>query len=215
MKILNTEELNKIKNIDKSQRFAYLLDYYKFYFFLFIMIVILLIQITVIIFRNFQDTKLFCAFINQNGIEQNHITLLENAFCDFKGFSSWNEVVSFEYGMDFSDSSLAVASQIKLESYLHTNTLDTVISTTDFISEYGTTDIFINLNDFLPDELLKKYSDKIMYTMDSEANRIPIAISLDNSNLSSKIPLSDDSVIAVCSLANHPDVVLDFIKYCI
>ena len=60
--------------------------------------------------------------------------------------------------------------------------------------------------------------DDVVYDMipvyEKQEDKEAIFASLD-SYLSSKLPLSDGSSLSVCTDKNHPDVIQDFIKYCL
>ena len=63
-------------------------------------------------------------------------------------------------------------------------------------------------------EKLEK-ENRLLIAVDGGGNKICTGISLDDSYLSSKLPLSDESSLSVCTDKNHPDVIQNFITYCI
>lgn len=207
------EEKEKLKNMKNfNERFTYITAYYRIPIIIGVVILFLMYQAGSIIFRGAQDTMLYFGSINQPGITSQSVKILEEEFYELEGFSGWKQVLSFETGMDFEDESLSTASTIKFQSYLSTDTLDVLVTTEEFL--YENSNIFINLKSILPVEMQSSLSSYFLYTENSSGDLIPIGISLNESSLAKKVELSNDAVLAVCSINHHPEVVLDFISYC-
>ena len=87
--------------------------------------------------------------------------------------------------------------------------------TPPFLLLHGTKDTQVPVfhSDILYEKLEKE--NRLLTAVDGDGNKICTGISLDDSYLSSKLPLSDESSLSVCTDKNHPDVIQDFITYCI
>lgn len=197
-----------------KEKISYLWSYYRLQFGGIILAIFIVIQIIGAVYRNMQETLLFCAFINQPQITETNSSIISNSFYELEGFSGWKNIITFDTGMNFDDASVSDASIIKFQSYTNTNTLDTVITTLPVIESLQTEGVWISLSELFTENELALYSDNIIYHTTNDNQQIPIAISLNNSTLSDKIPIMEDSVIAVCSLQNHPEIIKDFISYC-
>ena len=84
-------------------------------------------------------------------------------------------------------------------------------------SYYTAQNACLDLSSFLSEDLYEKLEkeNRLLTAIDGNGNKIHTGISLDDSYLSSKLPLSDGSSLSVCTDKNHPDVIQDFIKYCL
>lgn len=84
-------------------------------------------------------------------------------------------------------------------------------------SYYTAQNACLDLSSFLSEDLYEKLENenRLLTAVDGGGNKICTGISLDDSYLSSKLPLSDESSLSVCTDKNHPDVIQDFITYCI
>ena len=109
------------------------------------------------------------------------------------------------------------ASNIKLTSLLATDTVDVLITVPQMFSYYTAQNACLDLSSFLSEDLYEKLEkeNRLLIAVDGGGNKICTGISLDDSYLSSKLPLSDESSLSVCTDKNHPDVIQDFIKYCL
>ena len=102
-------------------------------------------------------------------------------------------------------------------SLLATDTVDVLITVPQMFSYYTAQNAFLDLSSLLSEDLYEKLEkeNRLLTAIDGNGNKIHTGISLDDSYLSSKLPLSDGSSLSVCTDKNHPDVIQDFIKYCL
>ena len=151
--------------------------------------------------------------------------LPQKEFEEKNGFDkTWKENTIFDCSLSVDDSNKEVydqyyntASNIKLTSLLATDTVDVLITVPQMFSYYTAQNACLDLSSFLSEDLYEKLEkeNRLLTAVDGGGNKICTGISLDDSYLSSKLPLSDESSLSVCTDKNHPDVVQDFITYCI
>ena len=191
-------ELEKLKQMSIEDRLWYIWEYYKLQIFAFFLVIFLLYEAGTCIYRNLQDTMLYCVTVNET-------SLLSS---DFSIVHSNKEVYDQYYN---------TASNIKLTSLLATDTVDVLITVPQMFSYYTAQNACLDLSSFLSEDLYEKLEkeNRLLTAVDGGGNKICTGISLDDSYLSSKLPLSDESSLSVCTDKNHPDVVQNFITYCI
>ena len=144
------------------------------------------------------------------------VTEMENKIKDFLpnvfGYDTIKKQLKEVYDQYYN-----TASNIKLTSLLATDTVDVLITVPQMFSYYTAQNACLDLSSFLSEDLYEKLEkeNRLLTAVDGGGNKICTGISLDDSYLSSKLPLSDESSLSVCTDKNHPDVIQDFIKYCL
>lgn len=132
-------ELEKLKQMSIEDRLWYIWEYYKLQIFAFFLVIFLLYEAGACIYRNLQDTMLYCVTVNETSLLSSDFSVVQKEFEEKNGFDkTWKQNTIFD-----------------------------------------------------------------------------CSLSIDDSYLSSKLPLSDGSSLSVCTDKNHPDVIQDFIKYCL
>ena len=192
-------ELEKLKQMSIEDRLWYIWEYYKLQIFAFFLVIFLLYEAGTCIYRNLQDTMLYCVTVNETSLLSSDFSIVQKEFEEKNGFDkTWKENTIFDCSLSVDDSNKEVYDQ-------YYNTASNIKLTS------------LDLSSFLSEDLYEKLEkeNRLLTAVDGGGNKICTGISLDDSYLSSKLPLSDESSLSVCTDKNHPDVVQDFITYCI
>lgn len=218
-------ELEKLKQMSIEDRIWYIWEYYKLQIFAFFLVIFLLYEAGACIYRNLQDTMLYCVTVNETSLLSSDFSVVQKEFEEKNGFDkTWKKNTIFDCSLSVDDSNKEVydqyyntASNIKLTSLLATDTVDVLITVPQMFSYYTAQNAFLDLSSLLSEDLYEKLEkeNRLLTAIDGNGNKIHTGISLDDSYLSSKLPLSDGSSLSVCTDKNHPDVIQDFIKYCL
>lgn len=216
-------ELKKLKDMPAGDRLWYIWEYYKIPLLGCVLTVFLLYEAIACIYRNMQDTMLYCVTINETHVSSADLAAVQKEFEARNGIDqTWRQDTEFDIslsmegsGEDTSDFFYSSASTIKFESLVATHTIDVLITVPDMLAVYTNENLFLDLEEILPSEL---YSDLearglIIRQKDSDGNEISAGISLDASPLSEKLKLAQGSSLSVCTMENHPDMIFDFILY--
>lgn len=218
-------ELEKLKKMSMSDRIWYIWEYYKIPIFAVLLAIFLLYEVGACIYRNLQDTMLYCVTVNETSLLSSDFNTVQKEFEARNGIDqTWRKDTVFDCSLSVDDSNEGVydqyyntASNIKLMSFLSTNTVDVMITVPQMFSYYTTQNTYLDLSEFLPDELYQKLDqeNRLLTAVDGNGNTVCTGISLDDSYLSSQLELSDSSALCVCTDKNHPDITIDFIEYSI
>ncbi len=218
-------ELNKLKQMNASDRVWYIWEYYKIPIFAIILCIFLLYEVGACIYRNMQDTMLYCVTVNETSLLSSDFKTVQKEFEARNDIDkTWRKDTVFDCSLSVDESNEEVydqyyntASNIKLTSLLATDTVDVLITVPQMFSYYTSQNAYLELSDFLSDDLYKRLEqeDRLLTAADGDGNQICAGISLDNSYLSEKLSLEEGSVLSVCTDKNYPDIVRDFIEYAI
>lgn len=218
-------ELSKLKQMSMGDRVWYIWEYYKIPIFAIILVLFLLYEAGTCIYRNLQDTMLYCVTINETNLLSSDFSVVQKDFEARNGFDqTWKTDTVFDCSLSVDDSNKEVydqyyntASNIKLTSLLSTDTVDVLITVPQMFSYYTSQNAYLDLSSFLSDSLYEKLDaeNRLLTAVDGNGNEICAGILLDNSYLSEQLPLTQGSSLSVCTDKNHPDVIEDFIEYSI
>lgn len=216
-------ELAKLKQMSGGDRIWYIWEYYKIPILACILILFALYEIGACIYRNMQDTMLYCVVINEPNVSSADIASVQQEFEARNGIDqTWRKNTEFDIslsiddsGEDMSDFFYSSASTIKFESLVATDTIDVLITVPAMHTYYASQNLFVDLRDILPQELYDRLDgeERLIWQTDSSGESLPVGILLDNSYLSEQTSLEEGSSLSVCTTENHIDMILDFIEY--
>lgn len=216
-------ELAKLKEMNGSDRIWYIWEYYKIPILACILLLFVLYEIGACIYRNMQDTMLYCVMINEPYVSSSDLAVIREEFEERNGIDkTWRMDTEFDISMTIdgsgettSDFFYSSASTIKFESLVATNTIDVLITVPDLHAYYAGQDLFVSLKDTLPKELYTRLEEdgRLIVQKDFNGTMVPVGISLDNSYLSDRLHLENGSSLSICTAENHLDMVFDFIEY--
>jgi hypothetical protein len=163
--------------------------------------------------RSRQECMLYLAFIDQSYSGERETDNLKEDFYASQGFSG-HQTITFDTSINLSDASFRNASEIMLQSLLGTDTLDAVITKEDIVQEYAERgNVWLNLDSVLSEEMSEALASEIYYAPDLTGDDVPTGLLLRRSKLVSAYGMDEDSVLCICNMENHPEVVLDFIRF--
>lgn len=226
MKVKNFKtELAKLKDMSLKDRLWYIWEYYKLWLLALVFIIFLIFEMTSWIYRNMQDTMLYCLIINEPKVSSFEVSNLQHSFETLEGFDKdWKKTTEFDSSLsiaasseELSDFFYSSASTIKLEALAATDSIDVLITVPTMLEYYTSQNLFIDIASVLPDDIVSRLTaeDRIISGRNSDGNSLSCAVSLDDSYLSTLIPLDDNSSLSICTDKNYPDIIIDFIRYAV
>ena len=213
-------EKQKLKDMGWRDRIWYLWAYYKVPLLACILILFILFETGAWIYRNMQDTMLYCVVINEPDTSSSAISAVQSEFETRNGFDKdWRKTTEFDCSMsmdgsseELSDFFYSSASTIKLESLIATDSIDILITVPIMADYYKDQNLYMDLSSILPDDLYKKLDDEGRILKNGS---VSYAILLDDTPISEKLSLEEGSTLSVCTDKNYPDFIFDFISYAI
>ena len=206
------DELKKLKKMNQKDKCWYIWEYYKIPVLIFAVVLFLLFQAGGALYRSGEDCMLYCVFLELPSATEQKTKQLQDDFYETMNFSD-RETVTFDTSLSLSDPAYRDASVIILQSLLGTGTADVVVTTPELLNDYCGQDAFLNLSKVLPAELFTDFSSDLIYAENSSGQSIPAGIRLKESILPSVYGVDEDAVLAVCTLENHPEVIIDFLYF--
>lgn len=210
----------KIKEMSWKDRLWYLWAYYKIPLIACIFILFILFETGSWIYRNMQDTMLYCVVINEPDTSSSAIASIQSEFESRNGFDkNWRQTTEFDCSMamgatseELSDFFYSSASTIKLESLVATNSIDVLITVPVMADYYKDQNLYMDLTTLLPSNLYEQLDKKgRILTNDSVA----YGILLNDTLIAKKLSLEDGSVLSICTDQNFPNYIFDFISYAV
>ena len=210
----------KIKEMSWKDRLWYLWAYYKIPLIACIFILFILFETGSWIYRNMQDTMLYCVVINEPDTSSSAIASIQSEFESRNGFDkNWRQTTEFDCSMamgatseELSDFFYSSASTIKLESLVATNSIDVFITVPVMADYYKDQNLYMDLTTLLPSNLYEQLDKEgRILTNDSVA----YGILLNDTLIAKKLSLEDGSVLSICTDQNFPNYIFDFISYAV
>lgn len=210
----------KIKEMSWKDRLWYLWAYYKIPLIACIFILFILFETGSWIYRNMQDTMLYCVVINEPDTSSSAIASIQSEFESRNGFDkNWRQITEFDCSMamgatseELSDFFYSSASTIKLESLVATNSIDVLITVPVMADYYKDQNLYMDLTTLLPSNLYEQLDKEgRILTNDSVA----YGILLNDTLIAKKLSLEDGSVLSICTDQNFPNYIFDFISYAV
>lgn len=210
----------KIKEMSWKDRLWYLWAYYKIPLIACIFILFILFETGSWIYRNMQDTMLYCVVINEPDTSSSAIASIQSEFESRNGFDkNWRQTTEFDCSMvmgatseELSDFFYSSASTIKLESLVATNSIDVLITVPVMANYYKDQNLYMDLTTLLPSNLYEQLDKEgRILTNDSVA----YGILLNDTLIAKKLSLEDGSVLSICTDQNFPNYIFDFISYAV
>ncbi|MDE6219024.1 MAG: hypothetical protein K2G51_01060 [Lachnospiraceae bacterium] len=203
------EEKEKLKKMTPPDRRWYIWNYYRVPILIGLVVLFILYQAGGAFLRSRQDCMLYCAFINQTPAGESQLARLKDDFYARENFGGL-QVITFDTSINLTDDLYSDASSIVFQSLTGTDTVDIVITKQSIMEQYHNQNVFLDLQDLLPPQDLELL-ETALYCDPETSN--PIGIYLKNSILPSAYGLDEDSILGVCTLNNHPDVIQDFLSF--
>ena len=206
------KEVEKLKTMNLKDKFWYLGAYYKIPLLILLAALFLLWQAADAFSRSRQDCMLYCAFINQTYAGEENIEIVQNDFYTSENFSK-RQTLTFDASIDLTDDLYRNASSILFQSLIGTDTVDIVITKKEIMDIYHDQNVFLDLRSLLSDEQISRFNGELYYDTNAGGQSVPMGIYLRNSILPAGYGLDEDSILSVCTLKNHPEIIVNFIDF--
>ena len=183
-------ELEKIKQMSGKDRIWYIYEYYKFHIVAVILAFTLLWVVGSSLYRQTFTTRLTFAIVNDRSGGESSMDEFENSLKEALGFGK-KDLIEINSGLFINTdepqaSQYAYASMAKIAALSAGGNLDIIIADPQTIQHYGSQNAFLNLEDFLPEDLKDRAETEglFFYTDNGSGQSIAAAISLDSTDFS-------------------------------
>lgn len=157
------KETHKMKDMSLKGKLAYFWDYYKVHTLVAIVSVFLIAALIHDIATS-KDYAFYGVYFNARQTFSAEEQM--NAFCDYAGIDTENYQALLDNTMYYSTEDMSettIASSQKFAAMIQTREIDMVIADEDVFTNYSVNEIFYDLRDILPEDLLEQYKDRIYY----------------------------------------------------
>ena len=218
-KNLNSE-LEKLKHMSVKDKIWYILEYYKFHMIAIILFISMLWVIGSSIYRQSFTTRLTLAIVNDYSGGNSSIEPLENSLKDALGCGK-KDLIEINSGLFINTdepqaSQYAYASMAKIAALSAGGNLDIIIADPQTIQHYGSQNAFLNLEDFLPEDLKDRAETEglFFYTDNEKGQSTAAAISLEPTAFSDMTGVSiQPPYLAVIASSQHTEDTLRAIHW--
>lgn len=209
-------ERKKLSEMSLSDKIWYIWEYYKFHI-IGIFLVILVISVVITSVRNASiDPGIYCVIINNRSSQELDTSVLEQDFCEHMGFGEKQPVYAESMFISYGDEATeySYASMAKLSALIASKDLDVIISDRENIDHYTSMDGFVDLEQFLPQDVLLAAKDRLIYTKDSSGRSVASSIDISGTWLAERMHLAEEaSSLGVVSNLRHTDNAIALIRY--
>ena len=218
-KNLNSE-LEKLKHMSFKDKIWYILEYYKFHMIAIILFISMLWVIGSSIYRQSFTTRLTLAIVNDYSGGNSSVEPLENGLKDALGCGK-KDLIEINFGLFINTdepqaSQYAYASMAKIAALSAGGNLDIIIADPQTIQHYGSQNAFLNLEDFLPEDLKDRAEKEglFFYTDNEKGQSTAAAISLEPTAFSDMTGVSiQPPYLAVIASSQHTEDTLRAIQW--
>lgn len=159
-----------------KKKLQYIWDYYKWYFIIPIIVLFFAFSIISSFIENNKPKDISVAFVNAN---ENLIEQVENIF-DGKDIVIYKDFFQSENQSLDTDS---VANIQKFSAFLTNGGFDVAFSPDYSVETFSKSDAYVNLAEFLPDELYKAVSNDLFFCENSQGENIPVGIVIEQNQI--------------------------------
>jgi len=157
------QERQKTKNMSLKGKLSYFWDYYKIHT---IVVIVAVFLITAIV-QDIASAKDYAFYgIYFNAMQTFSANEQMERFSDYLELDTENFQALLDSSMYYSLTDLSettLASSQKFAAMIHAGDVDTVVADEDVFANYAVNEIFYDLREILPKDLLEKYKDDIFY----------------------------------------------------
>ena len=211
-----SDECNKFKQMNAKQKLGYLWDYYRYYLYILILIVLVIFYIADALHQRSREIVLQ-GFFSNDDYNLFDADAIAKDFSQHLDLGPKQRVVfddSLYVDLD-SSSEYVVASQGKISGYIAAKELDFIVTTPELVKHYSTHIPLMDLEVFLPKDLLNNISDYIYYVGGMDQVKKAYAIDLSQSRFMKNITEKGDNpyYLIIPSNATASEELFTFIKY--
>lgn len=157
------KEHQKTKDMSFKGKLSYFWDYYKVHTFVAIISVIIIVTVIHDIVTS-KDYAFYGVYFNARQTFSAEEQM--NTFCDYAGIDTEKYQAMLDNTMYYSTEDMSettIASSQKFAAMIQTGEIDMVIADEDVFTNYAINEIFYDLRDILPEDILEQYKDRIYY----------------------------------------------------
>ncbi len=190
-------ELEKLKAMSGKDRAWYIWAYYKFHILAVVIAIGLIWQIGLVIYHSTFTSAFHCMYLNSYSSEGPNPAPLEDQLREYLGLGK-KETITVETGyIAFGDDATeySYANMAKITALSASKDLDVLIADTACTNHYAELGAYMDLETFLPADLLEEVRDRLYYATGEDGTTIACAIDISGtdfvteSNLTQDIPL--------------------------
>lgn len=211
-----SDECNKFKQMNTKQKLRYLWDYYRYYLYILILIVLVIFYIADALNQRSREIVLQ-GFFSNDDYNLFDADAIAKDFSQYLDLGPKQRVVfddSLYVDLD-SSSEYVVASQGKISGYIAAKELDFIVTTPALVQHYSTHIPLMDLEVFLPKDLLNDINNYIYYVDGMDQVKKAYAIDLSRSRFMKNVNDKGDNpyyLIIPSNVAASKELFI-FIKY--
>ncbi len=204
----------KTKDMSKKEKFSYFWYYYKLAV---IAVLIAVIFVVVFVYDMIvqKETAFYSVYFNAGSslIAEEHTASFAQ-FCDI-------DTNTYDVSLDMLSYDPADLSQISMASSQRFVTkyqaaeVDVVVADEKVFESYAGTDIFYNLEEFLPADLIEQHKDSFYYFEKEGETPIPVGIYINDTHVISSVNCypDADAILGIPANTKHADVAIEYIRF--
>lgn len=205
-------ELEKLKKMSAKDKIWYIFEYYKFHMIAILFVFVLLWVVGSSIYRQTFTTRLTLAVVNDYSGGNSSMDPLESNLKEALGCGK-KDLIEINSGLfvntdETQSSEYSYASMAKIAALSAGGNLDIMIADPETLKHYESQGAFLNLSDFLPEDL-KEHAEKeglFLYTDNKNGQSEAAAISLDSTDFADMTGATIQSpYLAVIASSQHTE----------
>lgn len=210
-------DMDSYKQLSRKDKFSYFKEYYLPY----ILIVLVLVVVGSYVFVSMRkvDKKkdtFYCGMMAGVQFNQNVMEVLPEEFSEYlkneAGYTGYNNPDRIFFDVFYA----TFVDDIKLDGYYDQKKFDVFITRDNTFKHYVASNTLTDLSTVLPEELMEKLDDKIIYASVDSGEQIPYGILLDNIRYTFYDGAGDEVDPPILSIPNNTkrmDVAVAFVEF--
>ncbi len=209
-------ELEKLKAMSWKDRFWYIGAYYKFHILAVFVALFVVSAVGTALYQSTFETALYCFFLNSRGELPVDTAPLEEEFAAYLDLGKKEEIITESGFISFDQaaSEYAYAMMAKISALVMAHDLDVVIADPMCIDHYASLDAFLDLETFLPAEVLEEAGARLYYAETGTGEEAAVALDLSGTAFAQASGLQQDPpLLSIISGSQRQDNALALIEY--
>lgn len=195
--------------LNLRKKLQYLWDYYKFPI-LAVPVVVLTVLFLVKSLSGDTEPDFYLYFINQPIGEEQRASLAEQL--DLRMQLNDTAIAAYvDASLSITPAAPDFDSQTAFTTAIAGHTIDVMIGDDTFFTYYAAKDAFLDLEEFLPEELLNELSPYLLAAEDGDGNLHMYGLDIASCPLSVQLEL-DAPILTVAKVSEHTDLTLTFLR---
>lgn len=217
LKAEGQKEKEKLKNMSTQDKIWYIWEYYKVHMLAAAALLFLVYLIINMIYQSTFETRLSYIVINNANAQNTDLISFNQEFKEFMHYGKKDRVEAegslyIQYGDRASE--MEYAGMAKISALVASNELDMMIADQMNIDHYMELDAYVDLQQFLPDELWQQVKDSVYYAKDSQGRDVPCALDLNSTRFPEKTGVEiTPCYLGIVSNTGRSDTILSWIRF--